>query len=116
MTAVGRTWGGVVAVCPCVSFGPFHTAYGSLHRFTVVNCDCIGKHDELDVYFARCEAVHVSATRKAFNNVFPYAENICIGGQKWALGRVGIGPWRVRGIKRLGGPTRRALVICDKGS
>ena len=33
--------------------------------------------------------MHVSATRKAFNNVFPYAENICIGGQEWALGRVG---------------------------
>ena len=111
-----------MAVCPPVSFGPFHTAYGSLYGFTVVNCDCIGKHGELDVYFARCEAVHVSATRKAFNNVFPYAENVCIDSgvknEKCALGRVGIEPWRVRvrGPKRLGGPTRRALVIYDNGT
>ena len=40
--------------------------------------------------------MHVSATRNAFNNVFPYAENVCVGGQKWTLARVRIDPWRVR--------------------
>ena len=29
--------------------------------------------------------MHVSATRNAFNNAFPYAENVCVGGQKWTL-------------------------------